>query len=72
MIGRAELAQLRAVSGPAFDRTLRPMLARHLGLGVEMAEAVLASGTHAGTNDLAQRIVTSQRATIAELTAKAG
>jgi uncharacterized protein (DUF305 family) len=43
------------------------VLAKHLDSGVAMAEKVIGSGTHPGTRDLAQKIVTTQRAEIAQI-----
>ncbi|MEU8244647.1 DUF305 domain-containing protein [Nonomuraea sp. NPDC048916] len=67
MISAAQISVLEGQSGAEFDRTWLTLLARHLDSGVEMAQAVQTMGTHKPTADLAGKLITEQKATIAEI-----
>ncbi|WP_435158642.1 DUF305 domain-containing protein [Amycolatopsis sacchari] len=67
MLTEDQIAALSAASGPEFDRLWLTTMAQHLGNGVRMATAVLASGQHTETRALAQNIVTEQNAQIAAI-----
>ncbi|WP_214322761.1 DUF305 domain-containing protein [Nonomuraea sediminis] len=58
-------AELRA--GPGFDRRWMAALSTQLEHGIQMAEAVKAAGRHGPTRELADRIITEHRATLADL-----
>lgn len=67
MMGPQEMADLGALSGPAFDRAwLTMMIAHHTG-AVQMAQAELAQGTDPQARELARAIITAQQAEIAEM-----
>jgi uncharacterized protein (DUF305 family) len=66
-----ELRQLSASKGADFDRLfVQQMTAHHQG-AIVMAETELRDGTHERTKDLAQAIITAQRAEIEEMRALA-
>jgi uncharacterized protein (DUF305 family) len=67
MITDGEIAKLQRASDEEFDRLCLAMLAPHLRGGVETAKTVLASGTHAETKELAQAVVTTYEADIAQI-----
>ncbi|MGI5268798.1 DUF305 domain-containing protein [Nonomuraea sp. CA-218870] len=67
MVSAEQLGVLEGLSGAAFDESWLPVLSRHLASGVEMAERVLAQGTHRPTLRLADEMIVNQRATIAEI-----
>jgi uncharacterized protein (DUF305 family) len=67
MQGAEEMRELEALVGPAFEEAwLRMMIDHHEG-AIDMAERVLAAGSHRGTAALAREIRTSQRAEIVEM-----
>lgn len=67
MMGPQEMADLVALSGPAFDRAfLTMMIAHHTG-AVQMAQTELAQGTNPQARQLAQAIIGAQQAEIAEM-----
>lgn len=67
MLSLAQLDELGALSGEAFDRQwIEYMIEHHLG-AITMAEAVLADGTNLEVRDLAEAIVEAQRAEIADM-----
>ncbi|MCD2186975.1 DUF305 domain-containing protein [Actinomycetospora soli] len=67
MMGPQQMADLGALSGPAFDRAfLTMMIAHHTG-AVQMAQAELAQGTNPQARELAQAIIGAQQAEIAEM-----
>ncbi|MEU4833651.1 DUF305 domain-containing protein [Streptosporangium sp. NPDC023615] len=70
MPSAAQISSLERRSGAAFDRLWLTVLGRHLGGGVQMSQVVIALGTHRPTARLADRLVTEQRARIAEITEK--
>ncbi|MGC5013465.1 DUF305 domain-containing protein [Streptosporangium sp. DT93] len=70
MPSAAQLSSLERRSGASFDRLWLTVLGRHLGGGVQMSQVVIALGTHEPTARLAGRLVTEQRARIAEIAGK--
>ncbi|GII57905.1 hypothetical protein Pth03_62940 [Planotetraspora thailandica] len=72
MISQTQILALEGRSGADFDRLWLTVLAKHLDSGIAMAEKVLGAGTHPGTRDLAKKIVTTQRAEIAQITDRLG
>lgn len=69
MMSSAEMSQLEATSGAAFDRLWVQLMIKHHQGAVQMAETELASGQNLDAQALAQSIVTTQSAEIAELNA---
>ncbi|WP_336208561.1 DUF305 domain-containing protein [Nonomuraea sp. LPB2021202275-12-8] len=69
MLSAQQISTLGRQSGAEFDRSWLTTLSRHLGHGVEMAQTVQSRGKHAPTADLAGRLITEQRAKIAEIAA---
>jgi uncharacterized protein (DUF305 family) len=67
MMNNAQMQQLTSSSGPAFDRMfLQMMIAHHQG-AVSMAQTELAQGSNPNARQLAQKIITDQRAEIGEM-----
>lgn len=69
MMSGAEMAQLGAAAGGAFDRLWVQLMIKHHQGAVQMAQTELSAGQNADAKALAQSIVTTQSAEIAELTA---
>ncbi|MET7460861.1 DUF305 domain-containing protein [Nonomuraea sp. NPDC005501] len=67
MVSADDLAALKKLSGPAFDRAWLKALADHLDAGVKMAEVAQALGKHAPTVTLARRLVEEQREEVAAI-----
>ncbi len=67
MVSAADMAKLRAASGREFDRLYATFMIAHHEGAIDMAETELADGTNADAKALAQQIITSQRAEIAEM-----
>jgi uncharacterized protein (DUF305 family) len=67
MMSTAQMQQLTASSGPAFDRMfLQRMIAHHQG-AVSMSQTELAQGINPAARKLAQRIITAQQAEIQQM-----
>lgn len=64
MMSSVEMGELRAASGPAFDRMFLDMMIRHHDGAIEMASAEQRRGVSAEAKRLAGRIVVDQRAEI--------
>lgn len=62
-----EMRQLEQASGVEFDRMFLDMMIRHHQGAVEEARAEVAKGTNADAKALAQRIIDTQQAEIAEM-----
>jgi len=58
------LAELEGAEGTVFERMWLQMMIEHHEGAIEMAEVELDEGEHAGTLDLAESIIESQRAEI--------
>jgi len=67
MMSEEDMARLEQASGAEFDRLFLDGMIRHHEGAVKMAETELAGGEHAAAKELAQRIIDSQRAEIAEM-----
>lgn len=67
MMGDADLAELRATGGTAFDRMFLEMMIDHHTGAVQMARTELAQGKSAEAKTLAKAIVATQTAEIAEM-----
>ncbi|MER6943049.1 DUF305 domain-containing protein [Nonomuraea sp. NPDC000554] len=59
-------SELRA--GPGFDRRWLTVLSKQFDHGIQMAEVVRAAGRHGPTLQLADRLITEQRAQLADIT----
>jgi uncharacterized protein (DUF305 family) len=69
MLSDQQMKELEGASGAQFDRLfLQGMISHHEG-AVTMAEEELKSGRFPAAKELAQRIIDSQRAEIAEMNA---
>lgn len=67
MMSDADMSSLEGLKGTEFDRRwLEMMVAHHQG-AITMAQGVLRSGTHAGTDELATAIVAAQQKEIIEM-----
>jgi uncharacterized protein (DUF305 family) len=69
MMTHAEMEDLKAASGPDFDRMFCDMMVRHHEGALEMATITSTEGQNQAVRALAQRIVVSQTAEVAELNA---
>ncbi len=67
MLSAAQISSLEGRSGAAFDKLWLSVLGKHLDSGVRMAQVVIALGRHRPTARLAGKMVTGQRALIAEI-----
>ncbi|WP_433802108.1 DUF305 domain-containing protein [Actinomycetospora sp. CA-084318] len=67
MMGPQQMAELGALSGPAFDRAFLTMMIAHHQGAVQMAQTELAQGSNPQARQLAQAIITAQQAEIAEM-----
>ncbi|TCK21457.1 DUF305 domain-containing protein [Pseudonocardia endophytica] len=67
MMTDQEMGQLDQARGAVFDRLYLQLMIRHHEGAVQMARTELASGTNPEARALAQRIVDSQQAEIAEM-----
>ncbi len=67
MLSAAQFSSLEGRSGAAFDKLWLSVLGKHLDSGVQMAQVVIALGRHRPTARLAEKMVTGQRALIAEI-----
>lgn len=67
MMSDADMASLRKATGKAFDAMWVTMMIAHHQGAVAMSKTELASGQYAGAKTLAQSIITSQTAQIAQL-----
>ncbi|MFF5114544.1 DUF305 domain-containing protein [Streptosporangium sp. NPDC000509] len=67
MLSATQIASLRKRSGAAFDKLWLSVLGKHLNSGVQMAQVAIALGRHRPTTLLAEKMVTEQRAQIAEI-----
>jgi uncharacterized protein (DUF305 family) len=67
MMSDADMASLDRATGKAFDTMWVSMMITHHQGAVDMSKTELASGQYAGAKTLAQSIVTSQTAQIAQL-----
>lgn len=64
MMTEEEMGDLEGSSGSEFDQMFLTMMIEHHEGAIEMAEVELDEGEHAGTLDLAESIIESQRAEI--------
>ncbi|WP_019931307.1 DUF305 domain-containing protein [Nocardia sp. BMG111209] len=64
MMPDADMAKLRALSGPEFDRAWLQMMIDHHSGAITMANDELAHGSNADSKALAQSIVTAQQSEI--------
>lgn len=69
MMSAAEMQQLEAASGAAFDKLWLEMMTKHHQGAIEMAKTELASGQNQSAKALAQSISTSQAKEIATMQA---
>jgi len=69
MMSEADMARMGNASGTDFDRMFLEMMVRHHEGAIEMAEQQLAAGKYQPTKDLAQVIITAQKAEIDEMNA---
>ena len=67
MMSEDEMVELGALRGAAFDRRWLEMMVEHHEGAVDMAQAVLRNGRHAGTRVLAGEIIESQQKEIDEM-----
>ncbi|MFZ1285814.1 MAG: DUF305 domain-containing protein [Candidatus Phosphoribacter sp.] len=67
MMSAQEMTDLGKANGSAFDRMWLQMMIKHHEGAVEQARTVLAKGLHPETKTLAQAIIDSQSAEIAEM-----
>lgn len=67
MLSATQISSLERRSGAAFDKLWLSVLGKHLNSGVQMAQVVIALGRHRPTTQLAEKMVTAQRAQIAEI-----
>ncbi|MEU4409671.1 DUF305 domain-containing protein [Streptosporangium sp. NPDC023963] len=67
MLSATQISSLERRSGAAFDKLWLSVLGKHLDSGVQMAQVVIALGRHRPTTRLAEKMVTAQRAQIAEI-----
>ncbi|MDF3300881.1 DUF305 domain-containing protein [Streptomyces tropicalis] len=72
MMSDADMAELKGLSGAAFDRAFLQMMIRHHQGAIEMAKAEQAKGAYGPARTMAKSIVTSQSAEIAEMNAMLG
>jgi len=69
MVAPADLRELGALRGPAFDRRWLQLMVRHHEGAVAMAQEVLRTGRDAATHDLARRVIASQQVQIEQMRA---
>ncbi|MEJ5256204.1 MAG: DUF305 domain-containing protein [Acidimicrobiales bacterium] len=69
MMSEADMARMGNASGTDFDRMFLEMMVRHHEGAIQMAEQQLAAGKYQPTKDLAQVIITAQKAEIDEMNA---
>ena len=69
MMGEAELQQLAAQSGPAFDRMFLQMMIEHHNGAIQMAQTEQAQGLNPQTKQLAGAIVADQQREVTEMQA---
>lgn len=69
MMSEADMARMGNASGTDFDRMFLEMMVRHHEGAIQMAEHQLAAGKYQPTKDLAQVIITAQKAEIDEMNA---
>lgn len=62
-----DIAALEPLSGPAFDREFLTRMTAHHESAVVMSEREVADGQNAQAKELAQQIITAQKAEIAEM-----
>ena len=67
MMTAAEMTQLEAANGPAFDKLWLDMMIRHHKGAVNMSKTAQTAGKSAAVKELAAKIVTAQVAEIAEM-----
>jgi len=67
MMSSAEMATMRAASGPAFDRIFLAMMIIHHEGAVRMAKAERLHGEYGPARSMAKSVVTSQSAQIAQM-----
>lgn len=67
MMSNAQMQQLTASSGPAFDRMFLQMMITHHQGAIDMSRTELAQGSNPATRQLAQQIITAQQAEIREM-----
>lgn len=67
MMSEQDVATLQGLSGAAFDRQFLTMMIAHHQGAIEMAETEIANGSHAPAIQLANDIITSQQAEIAQM-----
>lgn len=69
MMTEQEMADMAAASGQQFDGMWLSMMIRHHEGAVEMARTALEEGSNAEAKELAQQIIDTQQAEIAEMQA---
>lgn len=69
MMSAADMARLENGTGSDFDRMFLEMMVLHHEGAIEMAEQQLAEGKYQPTKDLAQAVITGQKAEIEEMNA---
>ncbi|MFC5136761.1 DUF305 domain-containing protein [Actinomycetospora rhizophila] len=69
MMGEAQMQQLAAQSGPAFDRMFLQMMIEHHTGAIQMAQSEQAQGLNPQAKDLAGLIVAAQQQEITEMQA---
>jgi uncharacterized protein (DUF305 family) len=69
MMSSAEMAKMRAASGPAFDRVFLAMMIIHHEGAVRMAKTERLHGEYGPARSMAKSIITSQTAQIAQMKA---
>jgi uncharacterized protein (DUF305 family) len=67
MMSNAQMQQLTASSGPAFDRMFLQMMITHHQGAIDMSRTELAQGSNPVARQLAQQIITAQQAEIREM-----
>ncbi|MER5628772.1 DUF305 domain-containing protein [Streptosporangium sp. NPDC002544] len=67
VLSATQISSLKRRSGAAFDKLWLSLLGRHLDSGVRMAQVVIALGSRRPTVQLAERLLTEQRAQIGEI-----
>ena len=69
MMTADQLRELGALEGESFDRRWLELMVEHHEGAVEMAEDVIAAGSHAPTRALAVAIIEAQQTEIAQMKA---
>ncbi|GAA4195024.1 DUF305 domain-containing protein [Streptosporangium oxazolinicum] len=67
MLSATQLSSLEGRSGASFDKLWLSVLGKHLNSGVQMAKVAIALGRHRPTTQLAEKMVSEQRAQITEI-----